>query len=113
MLQAWNGNHWKPARSEPQPITKGKHKGKFRVQVFTGNPEHPQGFSQLIVNRDDLREIETKDPELIDILPSPDGVPAKQLRIKRLQAQAKQAVKYGNGLQQPDLFKKPEQRGLF
>jgi hypothetical protein len=137
MIQVWNETkgHWKPARSAPERITKGKHKGKYRVMIYTGTAEHPEGLSQLIVNRDNLREIETTDPELIDILPGPDGVSAKEIReietpptetmqiptiderqhhrvIELLDA-AQKAVKFGNGIKQAHLFKKAEQRSLF
>lgn len=55
MIEIFNGNHWKPARGTPEPITKGRHKGKYRVLIFTGNPEHPQGLSQIIIAQDDMR----------------------------------------------------------
>ncbi len=95
--------HWKPARSEPELITRGKRKGKFRVDVFTGNPENPQGLTRVIVNREDLKEVSRRTQN------EPETPP----HIKKMQKAAKLAVKYGNGLKQSQLFKKPEQRNLF
>ena len=98
MLKVWNGYHWKPARSQPEQIRRGKKKGKYRVMIFTANPEHPEGLSQIIVNQDDLKETEDTTP------------PA----VQEMQSKAKHAVKFGNGLKQSILFKGTgEQRSLF
>jgi hypothetical protein len=111
MLRVWHRNKWKTARSEPKPIKRGKSKGKFWILIYTGNRDHPEGLKRIKVTQDDLREIQTKEPELLEILPSPDGDTPKS--IKKLQAGAQNAVKFGNGIQQRDLFKKAEQRSLF
>jgi len=95
MIKVYNKTHWKPARSEPALITKGKHKGKYRVEIFTGTPDHPEGLSTIIVKPDDINE---------------DDTPQAVIRMRDAAAKA---VKFGNGLKQADLFKKAEQRGLF
>ncbi|NIV15513.1 MAG: hypothetical protein GWN62_30925 [Aliifodinibius sp.] len=68
MIKIYNGNHWKPARSELELITKGRHKGKYRVMVYTGTPEHPQGLSKIIVRPEDIdktkrRKLTSEDPQ--------------------------------------------------
>ena len=112
MIQVWNETkgHWKPARSAPERITKGKHKGKYRVQIYTGTAEHPEGLSQLIVAESDIREIETPPTETVQI-PTIDE--RQHHRVIELLDAAQKAVKYGNGLKQTDLFKKHEQGSLF
>lgn len=105
MLRVWTGNKWQLARSAPKEIKRGKSKGKFWVFIYTGNPDHPQGLKRVKVSRDDFKEIEQIEPPAV----SPD----LHRDIEALQTKAKAAVKYGNGIKQTTLFKKPEQRSLF
>ncbi len=61
MIEIHNGVHWKPARGQPELITKGERKGKYKVLIFSGNPEHPEGLSYIIVDEANIREREREE----------------------------------------------------
>lgn len=93
-------NQWKPAKSQPVEIKRGKNKGKYRVKIFTGTARTPDGLTTVIVTKDELDEDETTQER---------QTPA----IVELKDTVKRAVKYGNGLQQAQLFANAQQRSLF
>ena len=106
MIQVFNNTqgHWKPARSTPERITKGKHKGKYRVMVFTGNPEHPQGLSSIIATQDEIREVEREEfTPPTEIFQTQTIEELQHYRVIKLLDAAQRAVKFGNGIQQTEL----------